>query len=468
MPYAPPDPLRLKATKFLEGALASSGRVLFPSCVDKLLMTLAESEMGPEWTQDPDVAGWMRPAFGAVVQDMVDAANPEWTAEKLLAYLFGLGPLHFHKIPLLLRDLYRSRPVGSPEAIRVLDVGAGPGIASLSALYFFELWANALDIVDVMGEEKNVFVALTPLDASDEALKLYEKVIYGYTPKVENHFGYDIAAKLKVQFDESTHVGEMLGEERYDLILMSHVLSEMREMGLDRRAQVAAELAGHLTPGGALLVVETSTGGSQAINQLKSRMVTKGLNLYGPCAHIFGKPAGPICFTCSMARREDVAMPKITQSFLSVVGAQAAGDVFSKASWTYGIFTPEPITHHPDISTKGRQKIADVAKMNLKGRGSFNVQIAKRENDPFVYYKVCDQSAKTDECYVTFEGSPPPSWEIGSVIQLTNVKIDPNKRERAEKLKNTFWLVFDHESEAIDLTLAARTVDPQTLYGEGL
>lgn len=465
MPYAPPDPTRLRAYKFLEGALASSGRVIFPAGIDKLLLTLAESEMGPEWTTDPDVAAWMRPAFAGVVQDMVEAASPEWSNEKLMAYLFGMGPAHFHKIPLLMRDLYRTRAVGSPEAIRVLDVGCGPGVASLSALYFFELWANALDIVDVMGEEKNVFVALTPLDGSDDALKLYEKVIYGYTPKVANHFGYDIAAKLKVTFDDNTHVREMLGEERYDLILVSHVLSEMRDMGLDRRAQVALELAEHLTPGGAMLVVESVTGGTQAVNQLKSRMVAKGMHLYGPCAHLFGKPTGPICFTCSMSRREEVATPRITQAFTSVVGAQNAAEVFQKASWTYGIFTPDPVTHHPDVPIKGKAKIADVAKMNLKGRGSFTVQIARRETEPFVYYKVCDQSAKTDECYLTFEGGVAPSaWEIGSVVSASNVKIDFNKRPGGDRLKNTFWLVVDHESEVVDLTLSARSVDPSTLW----
>src|SRR5881409_2837962 len=123
MVYVPPDPILLKASRFLEGALSSPGRVIFPSVIDRQLITLAESQMGPEWSRDPEVASWLKPAFQSMVQDMVDAATPEWTREKLLAHLFGLAPLNFHKVPLVLRDLYRNRPVGSPEAIRVLDVG---------------------------------------------------------------------------------------------------------------------------------------------------------------------------------------------------------------------------------------------------------------------------------------------------------------------------------------------------------
>ena len=468
MAYVPPDQTLKKACRFVEGALAAHGRVIFPSVIDRQLCALAENQMGPEWSRDADVAAWLKPAFTAVAQDMVDASTPEWTREKLLAHLFGLSALHVHKVALALRDLYRSRPVGSPEAIRVLDVGAGNGLASLSALYFFELWANALDIVDVMGEAKNIFVALTPLDASPDALSLYQEVIYQYIPQVQNRFGYDISAKLNVQIDEATNVREMLGEEQYDLILVSHLLSELREMGLDRRAQVAGDLAAHLAPGGAMLVIESSPGGMQAVNQLKSRMVTKGLNLYGPCAHLTGKPAGPICFTCGMSRREEVPMPKILENFLGVVGAQAAKDVYQKTSWTYGIFTTDPIVNHPEVAIAPASKLSAVAKAAKPGRGTFTVQIARRETDPFPFFKVCDQSAKIEECYVVFGPEiAPASWELGTVVTLKNAQVDFNKRPGGDKLKNAFWLVVDRECEILDIGQGARAVEPASLYSEG-
>lgn len=466
MAYAPPDPTLLKASRFLEGALASAGRVIFPAVIDRQLITLAESQMGPDWSQDPEVQSWLKPAFQSVISDMVDAASPEWTREKLLAALFGLAPLNFHKIPLLLRDLYRTKTVGSAEAIRVLDVGAGAGLASLSALYFFELWANCLDIVDVMGEAKNVFVALTPLDGSDDALSLYQEVIYQYIPRVENRFGYDISAKLKVQIDEATNVREMLGEEQYDLILVSHMLSELRDMGLDRRAQVASDLAAHLAPGGAMLMVESSPGGMQAVNQLKSRMVTKGLNLYGPCAHLMGKPAGPICFTCGMSRKEEIAPPKVMQQFLRVVGPQTAVELYQKSSWTYGIFTPQDLRHHPAVQLEPSSKISTVSKSRKSGRANFSVQIAKRETEPFPFFKVCDQSAKIEECYLVFAPEiPQMRWEIGTVVTLKNVKVDFNKRPDGDKLKNTFWLVVDRETEISDPAQIARSVEPPWTEG---
>lgn len=468
MGYSPPDPTLLRASRFLEGALTSAGRVIFPSVVDRQLITLAESQMGPDWASDPEVAAWLKPAFASVISDMVDAANPEVTREKLLASLFGLAPLNFHKIPMLLRDLYRTKTVGSSEAIRVLDVGAGAGLASLSVLYFFELWANCLDIVDVMGVDKNVFIALSPLDGSAEALSLYQEVIYQYIPRVENRFGYDISAKLQVQIDESTNVREMLGDEQYDLILVSHFMGELRDMGLDRRAQVAGDLAAHLAPGGAMLVVESSPGGMQAVNQLKSRMVAKGLHQYGPCAHLMGKPSGPICFTCSMSRREDISPPKIMRQFLQVVGAQTAADLYQKSNWTYGIFTAQDLRHHPNVPLEPGSKISVVAKTAKNGRGNFAVQIARRETEPFPYYKVCDQSAKIEECYLTFaQEIPQQRWEIGTVVTLNNVKVEFGKRAGGDKLKNTFWLVIDRETEVQDPAAAARAVDPAALFGEG-
>jgi hypothetical protein len=462
------ESIRLKAHKFLEGPLFSSGRAFFPASIDQILMTLAENEMGPEWTADAEVAAWLRPAFQTVFQDTLDANVPAWTREKHLAYLLGMGPYHFHKVPIVLRELLRTRPVASGPVVRVLDVGCGAGVASLSLLHFFELYANALDILDVMGDEGKVFVALSPMDASKEALELYEKVIYSYLPRLSSKMSYDLSAKLHVQIRESTNISEILGEEKYEIILMTHVLSELRELSLDRRAQLAVKLAGHLTDDGVLIFVETSTaGGIQTANQIKSRIVGKGLTLYGPCTHLFGQPSGPICLTCSMSRYEEVLPSRTSQALLSVVGSAGLSDVAGKNIWVHGAFTRDGSIHHPkvDLTKQGILRISDLVKSKRGGRGQFYVQVARRETEPWVHYKVCDQSAKIEECYVAFDAPVnPPLWEVGNLIHLKNARVEIGKRAGGEKLKNAVFLVVDPETQVVDLTAASRSLPVAGLW----
>ena len=459
------DSTRLKVYQYLEAPLLSPGRVIFPSRIDKLLCDLAATEMGPDWTADPDVAAWLKPAFAEAYQDTLDAAVPAWTQEKYLASLLGMGPFHFHKVPIALREMLRAGPIG-PPALKVLDVGAGPGIASLSLLYFFELYVNALDVLDVMGAEGSVFVAFTPLDATKEGLETYKKLIYSYVA-ASPRLNYELMTPLNVAVRDSTSVREMLGDEKYDIILLSHVHSEMRDLGLDRRAQVVVDLAGSLTPGGLLIMIETSTaGGIQSTNQLKSRIVSKGLDLYGPCTHVFGKPAGPICFTCPMSRREEVAPPAISQAFCSVVGGAGLRDLAGKNQWTYAIFRSDGLRHHGHVPVVEEQipRIVDIAKRKTGGRGTFYVQIARKEADPFLYYRVCDQSAKSDECYLTFETpAPPRCLEIGTLLELKNVRIDFAKRPGGEAFRNSFYFVVDAQSEVVDRTAQAKSLPTRLL-----
>jgi SAM-dependent methyltransferase len=464
------DVIRQKAYALLESPLASPGRTIFPYHIEQILLTLAESELGPEWTSDLAVGRWLKPTFQAVLQDSVDATSPIWSQEKYLAYLLGMGPYAFHKIPLALRELLRTLPVlRAGQPLRVLDVGASPGVGSLSLLYFFELYANALDMLDVMGDESRVQVELTPWDASKEALDLYSKLIYNYVPSLSN-FSYEVNGSIAASIGPDTKFADHLGESQFDLIILNQLLSEMRDIGLERRAQLVVDLSAHLMDNGALVVVESSAPGNiQATNQIKSRIVTKGLGLYGPCTHLFGEPSGSICFTCTLSRREESPISRLSQLFFGVVGQTALNDLISKNMWTYGVFRKDGNIHHEPQTMEGAVRIADIARDKSSGRGRFYVQIAKKELEPFPYYKVCDQTAKTDECYMVFEsGITVPDWEIGALIHLENVRFEHDKRPGGEKFKNSFYLIVDANTAVNDLTAVGRKVHIPEIWNAGV
>jgi SAM-dependent methyltransferase len=443
--------------KQVECLLYSGATPLWPAHVDEILSRFADDVLGADWKQNPDVLARLEEAVAAVLKDQVEPTVPEWTADKYMAYLLALGPLHFHKVCRALLDILRTGQVVKEGPLRVLDVGCGPGVASLSVLYFLDCLADAYDIVDVMGEERKVVALLTPLDASAEALELYKGLVWTYQAHFQNMY-FEVGAPLVHRLGDGDNLG-IFGSERYDLVVLSHVLGEMRDHGLDWRAQLTCDLAGLLDEGGSLVLVESMGGASiPQINQLKSRIVSKGLDLYAPCAHIGGKPAGPICFTCMLSRLEEVPPPPISRAFLGAVRGPTYRDLAARNAWAYGVFRKDGRIHHPPVDTPVESLLA-VVKQAAAGtsaparRGGFTVQIAKSEATPIPHYKICDQTAKTDACVLAFPPEAQPMcFDVGDVVRLDNVLVEYRKPPGAESLKAAVLLVVDEDTHVQVLT----------------
>lgn len=466
------DSTRQRVFRYVEASLPRPGQAIIPASTSILLHEFAQQEISPEYLTDPEVLDSLKGSLEEVLQDTREASPPRWNRMKYLAYLMVMAPLHFHKLVFLLKEIARNHWLTKGEAVRVLDVGSGPGIGALSVLFFFELLANIYDMVDIMGEEKRVFVLLTPLDKNEEALDLYQRLVYSYAPVI-GHFGYDLGSRLHVNLDETTLVDDVLGQEQYDLILVSHCLSELKEMGTDRKAQLMCDLAKHLSDQGSLLYVESpAQGGIAVANQLKSRVVAKGLGLYGPCSKIHGKPMGPICLTCGLCQKEEIHGVTRVSRLLKKVGGVAWEDLNRENRWVWGIFRRDGSYFGPamDAHSSGTTPLNELVSKSddsqeTTQRTSVLVQVARKEVEPFLYYKVCDQSSKIEECYLTFDTSI-PSCELipGEVLRLDGVLIDYKKRGDNRTLKNKLYLVVDEQTEVHNVTRGhGITADPSAV-----
>lgn len=457
---------RKKVFKYVETFFPSPGKAVFPASIDTLLDQFAQQEVAPEYLTEPEVATALRPCLEEILQDPLESSPPDWNRNKYLTYLLTHAPLHFHKIPYMLKDVLKQHVLNAPEAIRVLDVGAGPGISALSLLFFFELMANAYDICDVIGDEQRVFLLLNPLDKNKEALEIYQKVVYSYVPRVPS-FGFELGARLNLEINEETRVTDLLGQEQYDIIVFSHVLSELKGMSLDKKAQIVADFAKHLTDSGTLLFLESPPHGGIAVsNQLKSRVVAKGLDLYGPCAHIMGPPTGPICLTCSLSQRESIKGAGRTEKLLKHLEGPSLADLEAQNRWVWAAFRKDGTWHHPGIDAADASALKDLVAKKDSGnaRATVMVQIARREDKPFLFYKVCDQSTRIEECFLTFE-SPAlqRNLPVGEVLKLTDVAVDYGRREGGENLKNKLYLVIDGKTQVENVTRADRSIPTSSL-----
>lgn len=172
----------------------------------------------------------------------------------LAAYLAWFHPASVAQVQ---RALVEVRPPDGAE-LRVLDVGSGPGPASLAV----GRWAAA----------HRRTVAVTACEQSPLALESAKKT---WDPSLGTFTGKTWVA------------GEPLPAGPFDVIVASHVLNELfpdASARLDKRAEFAQDLASRLSPGGLLVLVEPAlkrTGRELLV--VRDRLLTKGLSVLAPC-----------------------------------------------------------------------------------------------------------------------------------------------------------------------------------------
>jgi SAM-dependent methyltransferase len=440
---------RLRALQFVQNSLQFGEQTVMPLHMDRYLMAFADEEFGQNWVESPDVFAILSSGMSALESFRTAATPPVYDLSSAIAYLFGHGPLHFHKVPFLLRNLLRKQSF--KNQLRVLDLGAGAGVASLSTIYFFELLACASRIATGAAEEFHL--RMTPLDSVDETLQIYHRLIQNYTPffpEVTVELGSPIHSTLTTDADA---LADMFGNEKFDLVLASHVLGEMRTASITGRARLVRELGKLLEPEGAILFVESASGAiTSEMNQLKSRAVAEGLNLFHPCSTAWEKPSGRQCYSCGNAQFDRVRKPLVAEILSTLLETYNFDALAEKNLWTYGILRNEEAAHHPilELASGLFTKIADL-QSHLDKRVSLYGAIARQETarvDNSVFFKLCDQSSGSDFACIKFAPElGTPFLEIGDVLELEEVLV-----QAAKGGKNKVTVLVDGQTRVRNLS----------------
>lgn len=163
---------------------------------------------------------------------------------KLLgAYLLFYWPVSYAQARATLSEL-PSRPGAT------LDLGSGPG-----PMAFASLDAGASSMVAIDRSRPALELARSLAAAASEPLSTRE-----WTP------------------------GRPLPEGRFDLITMGHLLNELFEGDVARRAAFVESCLEHLSPGGTLLIIEPALREtSRALLQVRDVLVARGVAVRAPC-----------------------------------------------------------------------------------------------------------------------------------------------------------------------------------------
>ncbi|GKS57261.1 hypothetical protein YTPLAS18_07880 [Nitrospira sp.] len=204
----------------------------------------------------------------------------------LTAYLHYYLPVNLAKIHAVLREIPPFRESGDdPNVLNVLDVGAGPGTASLAVQEWLESTGQSIPRLTV-----------TAVDRSRKALALafmlWKAVTRErcWTGAALHTYRVDVARLAEVQRLTAREGGP------FDLIVIANLLNECFSGDRDpvgRRLKIVAHLLSVLDDEGSLLIIEPALREpTRALHQLRDRLVEQGLaTIYSPCLHDAPCPA---------------------------------------------------------------------------------------------------------------------------------------------------------------------------------
>jgi ribosomal protein RSM22 (predicted rRNA methylase) len=204
------------------------------------------------------------------------------------AYLSYFLPVNLSKIKILLNELTsdnshetRDRPMA------VLDLGCGPGTASLALLDW--LWHRS--------PERAKSVSVLAADLSHESLQDAKKLWEAYC----NEVGIPNVGLRCIEGNLEHPLKGDLGKQivrggPYDLMIMANCLNELFTTAGDppvERAVVVAQLLPFLAPHGTIMIVEPALRQTaRALHQMRDHLLKQGLcTVYSPCLHEAACPA---------------------------------------------------------------------------------------------------------------------------------------------------------------------------------
>ena len=196
------------------------------------------------------------------------------------AYLHYFMPVNVAKVTALLHEL----PPLPSRALRVLDLGSGPGAGALAFLVY------ATQREDPAHERSVVMV----VDRARGALRDAEFLWSRLAPARP---GPPACAFRSLTLDlERPGIRAPWKQESFDLIIVSNSLNELFRTSADpiaRRVRLLEQVLEGMAPDGTLMIIEPALRETtRELHQVRDRLVAKQrANVYSPCLHEHPCPA---------------------------------------------------------------------------------------------------------------------------------------------------------------------------------
>ncbi|HEU5407850.1 MAG TPA: small ribosomal subunit Rsm22 family protein [Nitrospira sp.] len=195
------------------------------------------------------------------------------------AYLQYFLPVNLAKVRLLLDEMSAPEPV---KGFSVLDIGSGPGTATLAVLGWWHQrkLPGALSVTAVDGSSRVLGQAGLLWDRYCRMAGIQEADLQTYVGNLERR-----------EWSE-----QVRQKGPFDLIILANCLNEIHTKGTDpieAKTGLVVECLSLLTPAGTIMIVEPALREtSRTLHQVRDRLLQeKRCTIYSPCLHEGNCPA---------------------------------------------------------------------------------------------------------------------------------------------------------------------------------
>ena len=401
-----------------------------PGRLQDLIGACIAKKTGKPW-DDPVVLDRIRAAIRAQKGEYWDQAGGKSISYRagyrVLAYLAYQAPVAFVQFCHLLHDLAADGLL--KDRMRVLDLGAGPGTASLAVIGSWRrLSPGDVQISAVERETENLeaYRFIVPAFASDN-------------PRVR------VADPIQADL-QAIDTGDLPAD--IDLLVFGNVLNELREIPIGERGAIVGRCASVLAGDGAVIITEPADlENSVALRKLTGDLVRRGLSVYAPCTPVWSTACSPDrCWTF----RE--APPLTPPALMDLLSSSPDGYRYRNTDikFSYAILRRDGRTRER-FRVPGTEKALRLSKLQGHLKQRVNVVVARMSGDlgdrRMHVFKVCDGTPQKPVFAVVPDHHAAGARALlegryGEVLALENILV------RFNPARDAYNLFFDRQARA--------------------
>ncbi len=423
-------------------------KIKYPNHIEKLILEVLLEQLSIKYKKNgyelDDMFSYIPTEY---IRNWVEVINTLYYEEKKVnydgienAYLIYYLPINTFKIHKLLRDLILKNLI--PINASILDIGCGPGSATIGVLEFYRRIA-------IKEKDIQFNLSITLLDAVDSFIDIAENCIEKMIKILPNNINVTIHKSIVCKIDKNFKL-----EYMYDFIIISNLLNGAelnKEFGVHNFFN---EVITSTDEDGAILIIEPGEEKQcERLKKIRNKVLEefKQINIYSPCNDLWNAKEAYTCkcFTVANVRwKKPFLLEKLIENGLV--------KNLNKVAFNYLILRKDKKTKYGDRSSKIEYTpIKELASnideiINVKG-----IVRCVNETPNYTLVSICDGSdnmnnekhanlciKNTDVNLVNRYKNVLTNMNVGEMIKAEQVRC-----EKMWKYPNSYLLHITNESK---------------------
>lgn len=341
----------------------------------------------------------------------------------ILAYLAYQVPVYFTQFKSILQNIKYDSML--PDDLVALDIGTGPGVIPLA-------------LIDLWKERKNGSLNIYSVERSTEHIEAFRYLTGEYAKDALNIRVHEVIHDdlTKISDENSKNLPKSV-----NLITFQNVLAELEHLSIPTRASIVCSYSNRLSEDGFLFIVEPAERRhATSLRLLQNELIKNGLNVYSPCAYLWGSGCDPS--SCWTFREE---LPIQATSLMTLLAGEEEGYRFinTDRKYAYVILTKKQI-NTTTYRIPRKTRMVRLSHMEKNEGRSISVAGLRMSEDigtkGMHIFKFCDGTCREPVYLVLSTRNRRPghaplfSTKYGEPLIITGVQVRRHKQHKAWNL----------------------------------